>query len=100
MLFLNAFDYGFLIGLAFFGVHLFVLGYLIIKSGTMPRILGFLLIIASLGYLIDSFAHFLLPNYADYATIFLLIVAVPAVIAEFALTFWLLYRGFRRPAAG
>ena len=58
MLFLNAFDYGLLIGLVFFGFHLFVLGYLVFKSGYIPRILGVLLIIASFGYLIHEFRKF------------------------------------------
>lgn len=93
MLFLNAFSYGWLIGLVLFGLHLSVLGYLIIKSSYMPRILGVLLIVASLGYLIDSFANVLLSNYADYETTFLVVVAVPAVIAELSLTFWLLFKG-------
>ena len=93
MFFINAFNYGWLIGLVFFGVHLCLLGYLIIKSGSIPRVLGVLLIVASLGYLIDSFANVLLSNYADYETAFLVIVAVPAVIAELAFTFWLLFTG-------
>lgn len=97
MLFLNAYNYGWLIGLVFFGLHLFVLGYLIFKSGYIPRILGVLLIFASLGYIIDSFANFLLPNYTNYEAIFLLIVAVPAIIAELSLSLWLLLKGAKIP---
>ena len=97
MLFLNAFNVTWLIGLVFFGFHLLVLGYLIFKSGYIPRILGVLLIVASLAYLIDSFANFLLPNYTNYATIFLLIVLVPGVIAELSFTFWLLIKGGKIP---
>lgn len=97
MLLLNAFDYTWLIGLVFFGVHLFVLGYLIFKSGYIPRILGILLIIASLGYLIDSFANFLLLNYEHYEAIFALVVFVPAFIAELSLCLWLLWKGGRIP---
>lgn len=93
MLFLNAFDYRWLIGLTVFGLHLFVLGYLIFKSGYIPRMIGILLLVSSLGYIIDSFANFLLPNYADYETIVLLVVTVPAIIAELSLTFWLLVKG-------
>ena len=93
MLFLNAFNYGWLIGLVFFGFHLFVLGYLIFKSGYIPRILGVLLIIASLAYLVDSFANVLLPNYENYEAMFSLVVVVPAVIAELSLCLWLLLKG-------
>jgi hypothetical protein len=93
MLFLNAFNNTWLIGLTVFGLHLFVLGYLVFKSGYIPRIIGILLVVSSLGYITDSFANFLLPNYANYAPIFLLIVAVPAIIAELSLTLWLLLKG-------
>ena len=34
----------------------------------------------------------LLPDYTDYAAIFMLIVAVPAIIAEVALCIWLLLK--------
>ena len=97
MLFLDMFNYTWLIGLVFFGFHLTVLGYLIFKSGFIPRILGILLIVASFGYLIDSFANFLLPNYADYEAIFLLVVVVPGIIGELSLTFWLLLKGAKIP---
>ncbi len=93
MLFLSAYDYGVNISFVFFGIHILVLGYLIFKSDYIPRILGVLLIVASLGYLIDSFASFLSSNYANNEAAFVLIVAVPAVISEFSLTLWLLLKG-------
>ncbi|HII01021.1 TPA: DUF4386 domain-containing protein [Methanosarcinaceae archaeon] len=97
MLFLNAFNDTWLIGLIFFGIHLFILGCLIFRSDYIPGILGVLLIIAALGYLIDSFANFLFPGYADYETIFLLIVVVPGIIGELSLTLWLLLKGAKIP---
>ena len=93
MLFLNAFNYTWLIGLTIFGLHLFILGYLIFQSSYIPKIIGILLVVSSLGYITDSFANFLLPNYADYEALFLLIVAIPAIIGELSLTFWLLLKG-------
>ena len=93
LLFLDGHNYGFLIGLVFFGIHLFLISYLILKSGYIPKILGILLILSALGYLLDSFANFLLPNYADYQTIFLLLVAVPGIVGELSLTLWLLIKG-------
>jgi hypothetical protein len=93
MLSLDAFNNTWLIGLVFFGFHLLLLGYLIIRSGYIPRIIGYLLVLASLGYLIDSFANFLLPGYSKYETIFMMIVVIPGVVGELSLTFWLLIKG-------
>ena len=95
MLSLNMFNYTWLIGLIFFGIHLFILGYLIYKSGYVPKFIGGLLLIASLDYLLDSFANFLLPNYNDYKNIFQLIVIVPGIVGELSLTFWLLFKGVK-----
>lgn len=97
MLSLEAFNYTWLIGLIFFAFHLFLLGHLIVKSVYVPSIIGILLILASLGYLTDSFAYFLMPNYEKYKTIFLVIVAVPAFIAELSFAFWLLLKGNKIP---
>lgn len=96
MILLHAFNNTWLIGLVFFGLHLYFLGYLIIKSSYVSSIIGVLLIIAALGYLTDSFAQLLLPNYADFKDIFLLIVAVPGVIGELSLTLWLLIKGVNK----
>ena len=93
MLFLNAFDYGWTFSLVFFGIHLFVLGCLVFTSGYAPKLLGILLIVSSFGYLIDSFAKLLLLNYASYESTFMIIVAVPGLVAELSFCFWLLFKG-------
>jgi len=48
----------FLVGAPWF----FPMGYLVFKSGFLPKILGVLLLMNGFGYLIDSFAALLLPN--------------------------------------
>jgi Domain of unknown function (DUF4386) len=63
MLFLNLNSRGHLIAQIFWGLWLFPMGYLVFKSGFLPRILGVLLIIGCFGYLIQSFAVILLPSY-------------------------------------
>ena len=93
MMFLGAHEFGINFSFVFFGLHIFLLGYLIFKSGYIPRILGILLIIAAVGYQIDSFASFLSSTYADNEALFILFVAVPAIISEFSLTLWLLIKG-------
>lgn len=96
LLSLQAFENIWLIGLIFFGVHLFLLGYLIYRSGFTPKIFTFLLVLAGLGYVIDSFAHFLISDYQNYASIFFAIVATPSIIGEMSFTIWLLYKGFKK----
>jgi len=88
MLFLNAFTDVWDLGLVIFGLHLLVLGYLAFKSGYIPKILGILVIIAGLGYTIDSFGKILSPSYnVSLATI--------TFIGEVLLVFWLLWRGIK-----
>jgi hypothetical protein len=93
MMSLESFNYGWQIGLVFFGAHLLILGYVVMKSSYVPKVLGVLLLIAGFAYSLDSFAHFLLGNYADYKTLFLLLVAPSAILGELSLCFWLLIRG-------
>ena len=97
MILLNAFNYTWLIGLIFFGIHLFFIGYIIVRSVNIPKWLGILLIIASTGYLIDSFANLLLPVYDNYKQIFQMIVFVPGVIGEFSFCVWLIFKGSKIP---
>ena len=82
-------------GFLFFGIHILLLGYLAFRSGYVPKILGILLLIASVGYLIDSFGNFVSPAYANNPTYFVIFVGVPAVISELFLTVWLLVKGTR-----
>jgi Domain of unknown function (DUF4386) len=93
MVSLESFQYAWQIGLVFFGFHLLVLGYVVMKSNYVPKVLGVLLLVAGFAYTLDSFAHFLLANYADYKTLFLVIVAVPGILGELSLCFWLLIKG-------
>jgi hypothetical protein len=88
-LFLDAYSYGFAIGILFFTLHVFLVGYLIFKSGYFPKVLGILFMIASLGYLIDNFSYVLRENYATGAPYF----AIPIAIAEIAFPLWLLIKG-------
>ena len=90
---IDAFNFVWLVALVSFGIHLVVLGYLILRSGFVPKVIGFLLILAGSAYVVDTLANALLSNYEDYETALLLFVAVPAVIGEVAFAVWLLARG-------
>ena len=61
-LFLDLHEYGLSIAGIFWGLWLFPMGYLIYRSGYLPKFLGVLLMIGCFGYLVDSLAIFLLPG--------------------------------------
>ena len=63
MLFLDLHKLGLPIAHIFWGLWLFPMGYLVFRSGFLPRILGVLMVIGCLGYLIQSVAAFLLPSF-------------------------------------
>ncbi len=86
MMSVNAFNDGWDAALAIFGLHLLVLGYLVYKSGYIPRALGILVMIASLGYLIDSFGGFLSTGYNANVALF-------TFVGEVLLMGWLLWKG-------
>ena len=58
-LFLRLHGQGLNIAQIFWGLWLFPMGYLVFKSGFLPKILGILLMIGCFGYVIQSFAAFL-----------------------------------------
>jgi len=78
-----------LIGLFFFGIHLILLGKIIGK----PKIIAFFLIVAGTMYMIDTGAHFVLPNYEAFGSIFLALVAIPSIVGEMSFAIWLLVKG-------
>lgn len=80
-----------LLGLFFFGVHIILLGRIIAK----PKIIAFFLIIAGIMYMMDTAAHFSIPDYDAYASIFLALVAIPSIFGEMSLSIWLLIKGVK-----
>lgn len=95
LLAVEAFNSTWLVGLLVFGVHLILLGWLVVKSSA-PRVLGYVLMVAGLAYVADTVAHTVLADYVDYENVFLLIVAVPSVIAEGWMGLWLLVKGGKK----
>ena len=81
---------GYAISLVFFSFACLSLGYLIFRSGFLPRTIGALMAIAGVCYLINSFSHFLSPAFA--ATLFPGLF-VPIFVAELSLALWLTVKG-------
>jgi len=88
---LTSFESAWLIGLVAFGFHLVMLGWLIVRSGFANRGLGFLLMFAGVAYVLDTVARGMLADYESVASIFLVAVALPSMIGEGWLGFWLLF---------
>ncbi len=93
MLFLDLYKNGFMISQLFFATWLFPLGYLVYKSGFLPRILGVVLMIECCAWLIYFLQFFFFPGHAW--------ITYPCMaigfIAEFGLALWLLIMGAREP---
>jgi len=90
MIALESFNNVWLVGLVAFGVHLVIIGYLLIRTGYVSKVLGYLLIAAGVAYGLDTVAHTLLDNYSDFANVFLAMVAIPSMVGEGWLGLWLL----------
>ena len=85
-LFLDLRVTGIFIAQIFWGLWLFPMGYLVYKSGFLPKIIGALLIVAVFGYLADSFIFFFVPDFGITFSEF-------TFLGELLITFWLLIKG-------
>jgi hypothetical protein len=89
-LFVEANAFGVMLWGLLFGFHLALLGYLVHRSGFWPRLLGVLLMVASLGYLAQSYGHIVSPDQDAFFAVLVVILAVPG---ELGFTIWLLWKG-------
>jgi len=87
---LRSHDIAFNIALIFFGFTCIVNGYLIFKSGYLPKFVGVLMQIAGLSYLTACFAALLAPAFADLITPAILL---PPLVGESSFCLWLLVKG-------
>ncbi len=89
MLALRAVGHGWDLGFAFFSIHLGLLGFLVLRSGYIPKILGVLLMINGLGYFIE---YVLKPYlFPEAGTGFLM----ATYFGEVVFMLWLLVKGRR-----
>ncbi len=87
---LKSHSYGFGVSLIFFGCFCVVTGYLIFRSGYLPKTIGILIEITGVCYLANSFTLILAPSFAD--RVFLVLLG-PAFVGEASLCLWLLVKG-------
>jgi hypothetical protein len=97
MLSLDAYKEGLRVVQIFWGLWLLPFGYLVFKSGILPRALGILLMLGCFGYLIDFTGRALFPGYAESGIAGF--VRLPASLGEIGICLWLLVMGARESKA-
>ncbi len=91
MIYLENYNSGVQLSQIFWGLWLLPFGYLVFKSGFLPKLLGIFLMAGCFGYLIAFFGGFLVP---DFGSTFLSeIVGIPAALGEIGICLWLLIMG-------
>lgn len=95
LLHLNYYENGIRLVSVFWGLWLLPFGYLVYKSGFLPRVLGILLMAGCFGYLINFIGGFLFPSYA--ASGIARFVSLPATFGEIGTCLWLLTVGIKTP---
>ena len=91
--FLRLHDRGITIASIFWGLWLFPFGLLAIRSGFIPRVFGWLLLVAGAAYLASAFTTLVLPAYGGAVGQ----VASLLELAEVPIILWMVVRGLWRP---
>ena len=86
--FVSLYKHGHMIAQLFFAAWLFPLGYLVFKSGYLPKFLGIVLMVECFGWLLYPLQFFLFPS-----TVIATLSSAIGFIGEFSLTLWLLIMG-------
>jgi hypothetical protein len=94
-LFLRLHGQGITIASVFWGLWLFPFGILVVKSGFLPKLLGYLLFAAGTGYLLNAVATLFLPAFSASVSP----IAMALYFGEVPIIFWLAIRG-AKPEAG
>lgn len=90
---LQHYNEGILVAMVFWGLWLLPLGYLVFRSGFLPKILGILLILGCMGYMVNLLGYLLLPSYVQMG--FSGLIGMVPAVAEIGTCIWLLLVGFK-----
>ncbi len=89
---LQRYGYGLRVASLFWGLWLLPFGWLVLRSGRIPRVLGLLLVLGGVGYVVQVFGG-LVPGFAESALA--RYVRMPAAFGEIGSCLWLLLFGAR-----
>jgi len=79
----------------FFGLWLIPMGLLVVRSGWLPRALGWILIAGGVGYLVSAFVAYLFAD-ADVAA---QLLTIPSIVGEVWIMGYLIFIGVRPEAS-
>ena len=82
------------VGNVFFGLWLIPMGSCVLRSGWMPRLLGWVLVGGGVGYVLHAFVPYLAPGSGPMSGL----LVVPATVGEFWMIGYLLGKGVNRRA--
>jgi len=88
---IKSFNSGLLISQIFWGLWLLPFGWLVYRSGFLPKILGIFLMLGCFGYVFDFIGTLGIPGYNDTAVG--KYITKPATIGEIGICLWLLIVG-------
>ena len=90
MLLLKSYNNGILAVQIFWGLWLFPFGYLVFRSGFLPKIFGVLLMVGCVGYIVRFFGTLLFPDVVISG-----FVSKPGAFGEIGICLWLLIMGIK-----
>ncbi|WP_405206572.1 DUF4386 domain-containing protein [Aquimarina sp. LLG6339-5] len=88
LFYIKSYKYEWFFGLVLFGIYLIMLGFLVLKASYIHKAMGWLLIIAGIGYVIGHLKVFLYPNLNTSFSMF-------TALGELVFMLWLLIKGSR-----
>lgn len=93
LLHLNYYNNGVQLASVFWGLWLFPFGYLVFKSGFLPKILGIVLMAGCFGYLVNFTGNLLFPGYQELGIA--KFISLPGTLGEIGICLWLLTAGIK-----
>ena len=93
LFFMDAHRVGYLIAGGMFGIHCALLGILIYRSKMIPKLFGVLMVIAAMGYLMETFGDLLFPGNEEWLA---WVVGLTAALGELLLTLYMLIIGKKK----
>lgn len=90
---LEYYNNGIEVAAIFWGLWLLPFGYLVFKSGLLPKVLGILLMAGCFGYLINFTGSFLFPGYDSLGISGY--ISLPSALGEIGTCLWLLIAGVK-----